>query len=337
MAEDERPGTIYWLDHVAVPSNDLDEWIRFEVDVIGAKLERINGLTTEAHQKGQGIAAFCLTPNSMMDAFLSSKDLPATADPGAALPRFGFFIRPEDIDDHLRRLDEHNVPHTDPIRTSAEGQEGTAIRFTDPAGNQMEFWAPTKMPTGAMAKATPVKVGRISHAVYESRDLDRTADFFNRFASLDPISSSDLEKDTLAMPLVGGGRIVYHKVSDLGEWTVARASGGPHTALLVRDEDFWGNYKRMWDTLPEGERPEGGSKIDFPAQPARTIMHGSGGGRRWFKMYGRGDDFYDWDANSFHFIGSVGMDQSPELTYEAHSMDWHSEQVAKDANGRPVI
>lgn len=338
MAEDQRPGTIYWIDHFAVPSNDLDRWIKFQVNVLGAKLERINGLTTEARQRNQGMAAFCRTPYSMVDAFLSSEQLPAAAEPGAGLPRFGFFIRPEDVEEHLRRLDDQQVPHADPIRTSDEGQAGTAIRFNDPDGNQLEFWAPTHLPAGAMAGATPVKVGRISHAVYESRDLDRTADFFDRFAALDPIVSDDVPKGTLAMPLAGGGRLVYHKVDDLGDWTLARSSGGPHAALTVRDEDFWGNYRRMWATLPEGDRPDSPTETaDFPALPARTIMHGSGGGRRWFKMYGRGDDFYDWDANAFHFIGSVGMEQSTELTYRAHSMDWHSERVALDANGRPIV
>ncbi|MPZ14989.1 MAG: hypothetical protein GEU73_11300 [Chloroflexi bacterium] len=339
-SEDQRPGTIYWIDHVAMPSNDLSRWIRFQIDVLGAKLERINGLTTEARQRGGqgGIAAFCRTPYSMVDGFLALEQLPAAAGPGGGLPRFGYFIRQEDIEEHLRRLDEQNVPHTGPIRTSDEGQEGTAIRFVDPDGNQIEFWAPTHLPVGAMAGATPAKVGRISHAVYESRDLDRTVDFFDRFASLNPIVSSDVPKEILAMPLAGGGRIVYHQVEGLGEWTLARSSGGPHAALTVRDEDFWGNYKRMWATLPEGERPDGPTPpANMRALPARTVLHGSGGGRRWFKMYGRGDDFYDWDANAFHFIGSVGIDQSPELTYRAHSMDWHSEQVAKDANGRPIV
>src|SRR5439155_984263 len=79
----------------------------------------------------------------------------------------------------LRRLDEQKIAHTDPIRTTEEGQEGTAIRFVDPDGNHYEFWAPARMPAGAMAGETPAKVGRISHAVYESRDLDRTADFFD--------------------------------------------------------------------------------------------------------------------------------------------------------------
>jgi len=124
MAEDQRPGTIYWIDHFAVPSNDLDKWIRFQLNVLGAKLVRINGLTTEARQRNQGIAAFCGMPFSMVDGFMSSDQLPAAAEPGAALPRFGFFIRAEDIDEHLRRLDEQQVPHTDPIRTSAGARKG---------------------------------------------------------------------------------------------------------------------------------------------------------------------------------------------------------------------
>jgi hypothetical protein len=337
MMEDQRPGTIYWIDHFAVPSNDISTWVKFQQNVLGASLSRINGISTEARKSGRNIAAFCYTPYSMVDAFLADEMLPAAKEPGAGWPRFGFFIREEDIDEHLRRLDELKVPHTDPIHTSAEGQEGTAIRFADSDGNQLEFWAPTRMPAGAMAGETPAKVGRISHAVYESRDLDRTADFFDTFAALDPIVSADLDKDTLAMPLAGGGRIVYHKVDELSPLTINRASGGPHAALLVKDEDFWGNYRRLWATLPEGERPSASSDLDFAALPARSIMHGSGGGRRWFKMYGRGDDFYDWDANAFHFIGSVGLEETPNLTYKAHSMDWHSEHVAKDENGRPIV
>src|SRR5438094_9560088 len=87
MAEDQRPGTIYWIDHFAVPSNDLDRWIKFQINVVGAKLARINGLTTEARQRGQGgVAAFCQTPYTMVDGFLASEELPAAADPGAGLP-----------------------------------------------------------------------------------------------------------------------------------------------------------------------------------------------------------------------------------------------------------
>jgi len=339
MAEDQRPGTVFWIDHFAVATNDLFHWIKFTQNILGARLDRINGLTTEARENNRSIAAFCRTPYSIVDAFLANETLPPTPAPGASIPRFGFFIRPEDIDEHLRRLDEFGVPHTDPIQTSEEGQEGTAIRFTDEDGNQYEFWAPTHMPAGAMAGAGPLRVGRISHGVYESRDLDRTADFFDTFAALDPIRTDDVAKDALALPLAGGGRIVFRKVDQLGEWTLGRARwSGPHTALTVRDEDYFPNYKKMWATLPESEtsrHPDG--TVDFQSLPARTVMHGSGGGRRWFKLFGRGDDFYDWDANAFHFIGSEGLAGSEDLTYKSHSMEWQLSHVNKDEAGRPVV
>ncbi len=339
MAEDQRPGTVYWIDHVAFPTNDLTRWIDFTVDILGAKPDRITGLTTAARLRGQPSIVFCRTPYSIVDGFLQNEILPPAPAPGEVLPRVGFFIRKEDIAEHLRRLDEHGVPHTDAMRTSDEGQDGTAIRFTDPDGNQFEFWAPEHMPIGGMAGAGPLKVGRISHAVYESRDLDRTAAFFSKFAALDPINSADIPKDTLAMPLVGGGRIVYKQVDELGTWTLGRARWqGPHTALTVRDEDYFDNYRRMWASLPESDttqRPE--DSVAMAALPARTIMHGSAGGRHWFSLFGRGDDFYDEDANSFHFIGSAGMDESPALTYKSHSMEYHVERVPKDANGRPIV
>src|SRR5213079_1698534 len=128
--------------------------------------------------RGGGVAAFCNMPNTMIDGFLADAMLPAAREPGAGLPRFGFFIREQDIDEHLRRLDELGVAHTDPIRTSEEGQEGTAIRFADPDGNQLEFWAPARMPAGAMNDESAQKVGRVAVATFESRDLAKTTEFY---------------------------------------------------------------------------------------------------------------------------------------------------------------
>ena len=79
------------------------------------------------------------------------------------------------LDGHLRRLDLHGIPRTDPLRTAAEGDEGIAIYFQDPDGNQFEFWAPDRMPKGAMDVCTAEGVGRVSSGVYGSRDLQRTA------------------------------------------------------------------------------------------------------------------------------------------------------------------
>ncbi|HLY65663.1 MAG TPA: hypothetical protein VKU60_09015, partial [Chloroflexota bacterium] len=56
--------------------------------------------------------------------------------------------------------------------------------------------------------------------------------------------------------------------------------------------------------------------------PARTARHGSPAGRKWFDIKGRGDDWYDWDTNCFHFMGGEPRNRSFAL-YEPHTMDWH--------------
>src|SRR5688572_32221718 len=58
----------------------------------------------------------------------------STLFPYTTLFRSGYYVRPSEIDEHLRRLDAHQVPHQDPIATDEEGEEGTAIRFEDPDG-----------------------------------------------------------------------------------------------------------------------------------------------------------------------------------------------------------
>ena len=75
-------------------------------------------------------------------AFLQPENYPPAKKLGKDMPRCGFYIRPEDIGTHLRRLDQHKIVHSEPIKTAAEGEEGTVIYFADPDGNQYEFWAP---------------------------------------------------------------------------------------------------------------------------------------------------------------------------------------------------
>src|SRR5688572_26500934 len=156
MLDDQRPGTVYWIDHYVVGSDDLERWGDFQTRVLGARGEK---------QPGRGILFQELTSCSHHGAMLSPDPLPPSAGLGKGLPRHGLFIRQEDIDKHLRRLDENKVPHLDPVRTSAEGDAGISIAWEDPDGNQFEFWAPDRLPAGAMVDETPVGVGRISHGV----------------------------------------------------------------------------------------------------------------------------------------------------------------------------
>ena len=139
------------------------------------------------------------------------------------------------------------------MRTAAEGDEGTAIYFADPDGNQYEFWAPVHMPEGAMEIATDEKVGRISHVVHGAATW-RTAAFFEKYCGIQPEQNSKTAEGTLVLRLSAGARIVYKLVDKVDE----RVTGhGPwwdmHTALTVRQEQFLPNYRRMWEGLPEEE------------------------------------------------------------------------------------
>jgi hypothetical protein len=218
------------------------------------------------------------------------------------------------------------------VRTSAEGEEGISIAWEDPDGNQFEFWAPDRLPDGAMADCTSVGVGRISHGVYECRDLQRAADHFATYCALEPMANADIPSDTVVLPLVGGARIVYKQVETIGQrtggWGKLHAA---HAALVMRDEDFWPAYEKMWENVPDWEynRETGQFMGAGPDLPARTSRHGSPAGRQWFDLRGRGDDWYDWDTNCFHFM-SGGPRNGSLVEYEPHTMDWHFPQYLQE-------
>ena len=154
---------------------------------------------------------------------------------GKGLPRFGFFIDAGDIDRHLLRLKAAGAVHSEPQRTTAYGDAGSVIFWQDPDGNQFEFWAPDVMPAGAMTGCGAERVGRISHGVYESRDLERTAAFFDRYCGVERVPAADTAPDTLVLRLAAGARLIFHKVDQLEGRTTGFGMPDPHTALIVRE------------------------------------------------------------------------------------------------------
>ena len=312
----QQSGTVHWIDHYTIGTSDLAQFIDFHERVLGAQTEPADT------PRPPGIV-FQHVASCHHGGFMQRQPMPSAAPPGRALPRYAYFVRPEDLDEHVRRLDANHVPHTDPVRTATDGADGIAVYFVDPDGNQFEFWAPDRMPEGAMRGSGPMKVGRISHVVYEARDLERTAAFFKRFCALEPLRRADAGADTLVLPLAAGGRLVYKRVEALGERTSGRGIYRDlHTALVVREEDFWHCYERVWAELPEWDFDQrvGPPPSDGENLPARTALHGSPAGRAWKAVFGRGDDWYDWDTNLFHFF--VGVPQNGTMTaYEPHAID----------------
>jgi hypothetical protein len=109
------------------------------------------------------------------------------------------------------------------------------------------------------------------------------------------------------LSLRAGARIVYKSVDRIDE----RVSGHGtwwdiHTALTVRAEEFLSNYRRMWEGIPEEAGYKGNLNLTVEEQetlPARTGLHRSPVGLKWKEICDRGDEFFDWDCHSFHFMG----------------------------------
>ena len=188
MLGNQRPGTVYWIDHYIVCTNDVARWETFHTSVLGQR-PRPSRLRCSA-------SAFSI-PHALLPWRLISKRpcrRPRTRQGAAAVRLFHPCRR------HQRPFAPSRSSWRPSQRThpnSAEGEDGTAIYWQDPDGNQFEFWAPDVPPEGAMVGCGPERVGRISHAVFKSRDLDRTAAFFERYCALDPQKAADIPADTL--------------------------------------------------------------------------------------------------------------------------------------------
>jgi catechol 2,3-dioxygenase-like lactoylglutathione lyase family enzyme len=302
VAQAQRTGPACGIDHYVVPTADVKRWITFYADVLGAEPR------TAADRPG---TQFTFVGRSHVGGSPSRNPL----TPGTGLPRYSWFIRPEEIARHLERLDANGVSHTPPTRTAEEGEEGTAIRFPDPDGNQLEFWAPARMPEGVMEGASSAGVGLINAAVFESRNLDRSTDFYGRYCGLDTLHNADVAQDTVVLPLAGWGRLVFKRVDRLGVRTTGHAVyRALHTAMVIGDEQFMPAMDRMWRELPEWDfDPEAMPRLsaeEAGALPARTCIHGSPIGPRWKSTLGRGDSFCDWDTNVFHFVGGTPVNGS---------------------------
>ncbi len=342
VAQDKKPAPAYWIDHFVVGTNDMNGWFNWANTTIGVSKVSFGGLTTKTRKDNRAIHCFIFIGDGScrFGAFLQKEELPPSKGLGKGTPRYGFFVRPEDIDEHLTRLERLGVPHKGPVRTREGGEEGAVIYFEDPDRNQYEFWAPTRMPAGAMEVATPLKVGRVSSAVYGARDLQRTAEFFSRFFSLSPASGGHTPEDTLVLPLAGGGRIIYKLMDKVDERTIGhRPWFSLHTALMVPDADFFPHYHVLWAGLPEWEDAE--HKLDVSIEqednlPARTGLHTSPVGRKWKALHNRGDEFYDWDTHAFHLVGGASKRGDGSLaTYISKDQGEKLKELVGDYGERP--
>lgn len=315
-----KTGPVHWIDHYVTNSEDIPRWAEFHARVMGA--------VTLDDPSGKLPGVFQQVGRIRHGAFRSHRPMPPTKGVGKGLPRYGYYVNASDLDVHLRRLEAAGAPHSEPVRTAAFGEAGTAIYWQDPDGNQFEFWAPDELPAGAMTGCSSVGVGRISHGTFESRDLARTAAFFKEFCELEPIRNAGIASDVLALRLASGGRLVFQHTAELGRRTTGMGMRDVHTALLVHKDSYFANYQRLWNSLPEWDFDPAGTQLveGGETMPARTVLHPSPAGRRFHALTHRGDDFLDWDTNLWHFYGAVPLGPSLAeyrgLSIEDYLAEW---------------
>ncbi|MEA2640279.1 MAG: Glyoxalase/Bleomycin resistance protein/Dioxygenase superfamily [Chloroflexota bacterium] len=301
--DDPRPGAVHFIDHYAVPTADLMRWQQFMQNALGGVYYYTHGLVSREEARGARPRTFYWVGAQEIGGFLQRRALPAPGPLGRSYPRFGYWTRQAELDAHRRRFDALGVAASDPVRTSEDGEPGTAVYFTDPDGNQYELWAPDELPEAAMEGGNALGLGRISHAVLESTDLDRTTDFYGRFCAVEPIQSADIPKDTVAFRLAGGGRLVFKQVEAIGARTGGHETWeGQHAALTVRPDEWELVHRRIWDGLPS-DRFMQHPKVARGEMEAKLELGGY---------------FYDWDGNSYHFNrwhGQMRQDGPDARTY----------------------
>ena len=233
----EPRGAVHWIDHFVVGTNNMSAWVDWAVNSTGINRQPIIGLTTPRANEISKPSLFLVgRRRRRIGAFLQPEFYPPAKELGKDLPRCGFYIRPEDIDKHLRppRPPQGCAHRCD--RTAADGDDGTGS-ILRPDGNQYELWAPVEMPEGAMDIAT-TKVSGASATPSSARAIwqkcrvlckilwhrtrtklqDRRRNFVLRLAPA-PLVYKLVDK-------------VDERVSGHGTWW------DMHTALTVRQKSF---------------------------------------------------------------------------------------------------
>src|SRR5437773_7787040 len=123
MKDDQRLGAMYWIDHFVVGTTDVNKWGDWSTEVLGSS-HAWNNTENSAAVRG---AVFRDLGNCHIAAFVN-QTMPA-AELGSVCPRYGFYVRADDIERQLKRFDQLGVNHSQPSRQTGLGEAGTSVLF----------------------------------------------------------------------------------------------------------------------------------------------------------------------------------------------------------------
>lgn len=241
---------IQTVDHIAIPVRDLDVNQAFYVDLLGLKLK-----TRRLNPDGSPRQAYVLAGENIIGLHLPG--VQAGSSPSSA-PRIGVSVSEERFAEAQGRLKKSGYPFSGPIEHAEDSPLLASFYFDDPDGNHLELcirrWGPQDE--------------CISHAVFETRDLNRAVAFYTKaLGTRLPIASG---KEVM-LPVQNGQMIGLVKVKELSERS-KKHGRGCHMAMDVTQDDFdmmvslieqYGGKNQGDGRAEDGLRPEGQRSIYF--------------------------------------------------------------------------
>lgn len=238
------------IDHIALPTRELEANQSFYTDVLGLKLK-----TTRRNPDGSARQSYVLAGENIIGLHLPG----IQAGPSvSAAPRIGIGVPGERLTEIDQNLRAANHAVRGPIEHAADAPLARSIYFDDLDGNHLEV---------CVRRAAPLHEC-ISHTVFETVNLNRALTFYlEALGAGVPIACAG-EK---LIPAQNGQMIGLVEVEVLSERS-KKHGRGCHMAMDVPQEDFdsmvalierHGGRTQGDKRAEEGLRPEGERSIYF--------------------------------------------------------------------------
>ena len=127
------------FDHCGFVVEDIPRSHQFYNTLLGAKPLHIQNLNTQRlYHGGFPVMSFVEMGGHRFELCLAQEPLPKeTAQ--SSMPRIGFSVTNQVMDEMLKQLKENNIPHEGPIQYPEAVPFDRTIRVWDPDGNTLEF------------------------------------------------------------------------------------------------------------------------------------------------------------------------------------------------------
>lgn len=129
---------IQTFDHCGFVVQDIPRAHHFYNELLGAKPLRIQNLNTERlYGKGFPVMSFVEMGGHRFELCLAQE--PLAPEGRAAMPRIGFAVTEEVMDELLAQLKKSAIPYDGPVTYPPEVPLSRTVRVRDADGNVLEF------------------------------------------------------------------------------------------------------------------------------------------------------------------------------------------------------